>query len=90
MWKDRPVLEVPDVVGFDADDACAMVRGAGLVPTGPDGAAAPSSGVIVAQRPIGAAGSEQGAEVILWSQDNGDAHGAPAPHLEESAGLDPV
>ncbi|MEN0135131.1 MAG: PASTA domain-containing protein [Rhodococcus sp. (in: high G+C Gram-positive bacteria)] len=90
MRKDRPVLEVPDVVGLNADDACAIVRGTGLTPVGPDGTKAPTSGVIVAQRPIGTAGSEQGADVILWNQHSGGRHGAPAPHLDDSADLDPV
>ncbi|MDF3306802.1 PASTA domain-containing protein [Rhodococcus sp. T2V] len=86
----REVREVPDVVGFGADDACAIVRGAGLIPVGPKGAGAPTVGVIVAQRPIGAAGIEKGGEVILWNQDSGGAHGAPVPRGHESAALDPV
>ncbi len=44
MAQNDAKLDVPDVVGLNADDACAIVRGTGLLPVGPDGAAAPSSG----------------------------------------------
>lgn len=73
MQRPRPVTEVPDVVGLGAEDACDIVRRAGLVPVGPDGAEAPSNGVVSAQRPIGAAGAEEGAKVALWTHPGRDA-----------------
>jgi beta-lactam-binding protein with PASTA domain len=76
----RPQLtEVPDVVGFDADDACAIVRSAGLVPCGPGKTVAPASGVVTAQRPIPGAGAERGASVVLWSGDKPDAEVLSGP-----------
>ncbi|MCA1655469.1 MAG: PASTA domain-containing protein [Pseudonocardiaceae bacterium] len=63
------MTEVPDVVGFDASDACAMVRAAGLEPCGPDHTTAPTTGTVTAQRPISAAGAERGAQVTLWTTD---------------------
>lgn len=69
------------MVGFDASDACAMVRGAGLVPYGPKLTAAPTSGTVTAQRPVPTAGAEQGAAVILWTRDHSgsDALSGPPP-----------
>ncbi|MEE2060181.1 PASTA domain-containing protein [Rhodococcus artemisiae] len=84
-------LEVPDVVGLNADDACAIVRGTGLLPVGPDGAAAPATGVIVAQEPSGSAVVARGTEVVLWNQDSGgERRDASVPHRIESAELDPA
>ena len=74
------MTEVPDVVGFDASDACAMVRAAGLVPYGPNRTAAPTSGTVTAQRPIPTAGAERGAPVTLWTSDkpgSGELAGPP-------------
>ena len=62
---DMPVAEVPDVVSFDAIDACALVRQAGLVPRGPDGTDAPTSGVVLAQTPEAAHGATVGDGVVL-------------------------
>lgn len=67
------------MVGFDADDACAIVRAAGLVPYGPGHTAAPTTGVVTAQRPIPAAGAECGAAVMLWTGDKHDADVLPGP-----------
>lgn len=74
MRAQQPVTEVPDVVGFDAEDACAMIKRAGLVPSGPDEAAAPNSGVVTAQRPVGNAGAEKGSTVVVWA--HGGRHSA--------------
>lgn len=80
------MTEVPDVVGLGAEDACDIVRRAGLVPVGPEGAVAPVSGVVTAQRPVGTAGAEEGAEVVLWTHPGRDASvGATAPGPVESA-----
>ncbi|TNC20050.1 PASTA domain-containing protein [Amycolatopsis alkalitolerans] len=68
MRGHRPVTEVPDVVGLGAEDACEIVRRAGLVPRGPEGEPEPASGVVVAQAPIATAGAEQGSDVVLWTQ----------------------
>ncbi|WP_253854581.1 PASTA domain-containing protein [Prauserella alba] len=91
MHRPRPVTEVPDVVGLGAEDACDIVRRAGLVPVGPDGAPAPGTGVVSAQRPIGAAGAEEGAKVALWThpgKDSAEALVGPSPR--ESADFDPA
>lgn len=72
MRRPRPVTEVPDVVGLSAEDACEIIRRAGLVPVGPEGTERPRSGVIALQRPIGNAGAEQGAEVALWTHPGKD------------------
>ncbi|NIJ11833.1 beta-lactam-binding protein with PASTA domain [Saccharomonospora amisosensis] len=86
MRGPRPVTEVPDVVGLGAEDACDIVRRAGLIPVGPDGAGAPASGVVTAQRPVGTAGAEEGAEVVLWTHPGRDASvGAVSPSPVESA-----
>lgn len=61
--------QVPDVVGFDAVDACEMVRAAGLVPYGPQFEPAPATGTIVAQEPEPAARVEPAAPVVLWTDD---------------------
>ncbi|MCK0090465.1 PASTA domain-containing protein [Rhodococcus sp. F64268] len=90
LRRGRPTSEVPDVVGFDADDACAMVLGSGFVPVGPDNSPAPSTGVIVAQQPPGSTSAEPGAEVILWNQDAGSRSHSPLPGRDESATLDPA
>lgn len=70
---------MPDVVGFAADDACAIVRAAGLVPYGPGHTPAPTTGVVTAQRPIPAAGADHGAAVVLWTGDKSDAGVLPGP-----------
>jgi beta-lactam-binding protein with PASTA domain len=71
-----PITEVPDVVGLDAQDACAIVRAAGLEPFGPDYVDAPESGVVTGQAPIATAGAERGAPVFLWT---GRGKSSPAP-----------
>lgn len=87
----QPVTEVPDVVGLGADDACEIVRRAHLVPFGPEGTAAPTSGVVTEQRPIGSAGAEEGAPVYLWTHPSKDLAGSlTGPSPVESADLDPV
>jgi hypothetical protein len=87
----RPrVTEVPDVVGFDADDACAIVRSAGLVPCGPGHTAAPASGVVTAQRPISGAGAEHGSAVALWTGDKPDADALSSPSPLAPASPAPV
>lgn len=87
MKRQRPVTEVPDVVGLSATDACAAVRGAGLVPYGPEYAAEPDSGMVTAQRPIGTAGSEEGSPVFLWTRASGDAAHDPVDSDMASAGM---
>ncbi|MGH3451473.1 MAG: PASTA domain-containing protein [Haloechinothrix sp.] len=79
------------MVGFGAEDACEIVRAAGLVPSGPDFTEAPATGVVIAQRPIGAAGAEEGNLVFLWTQRSrgADESVGPPTHVE-SADLDPV
>lgn len=72
MRQPRPVTEVPDVVGLGADDACEIVRSAGLVPVGPDGADEPTTGIVTAQRPVGTAGAEEGDQVVLWTHPGRD------------------
>lgn len=67
MRARQPVTEVPDVVGFDAEDACTMIKRAGLVPVGPEETNAPQDGVVTAQRPIGHAGAEKGSSVVVWA-----------------------
>lgn len=82
----RPVTEVPDVVGLGAEDACEIVRRAGLVPRGPEGETEPASGVVVAQAPIAPAGAEQGSEVVLWTQlgPGSDTDLTPPPRPESA------
>lgn len=89
MVRDGPITEVPDVVGWSAADASEIVRAAGLVPMGPGDTAAPTSGVIIDQRPIGTAGAEKGAAVHLWTAPGRSADRSPSP-LVESGDLDPV
>ncbi|ASR36786.1 hypothetical protein BAY61_19290 [Prauserella marina] len=82
MREPRPVTEVPDVVGFEAGDACEIVRRAGLVPIGPDGEDEPTTGIVTAQRPVGTAGAEEGTPVVLWTHPGKDAAAeldAPSP-----------
>jgi beta-lactam-binding protein with PASTA domain len=86
MRGHRPVTEVPDVVGLGAEDACEIVRRAGLVPRGPEGESEPDSGVVVAQAPIAPAGAEQGSEVVLWTQlGPGSSADVTPPPRPESA-----
>lgn len=86
MRGHRPVTEVPDVVGLGAEDACEIVRRAGLVPRGPEGEPEPGSGVVVAQAPIAPAGAEQGSEVVLWTQlgPGSETDFAPPPRPESA------
>lgn len=62
---DTPTAEVPDVVGFDAIDACALVRRAGLVPYGSGETPAPGTGVVMTQTPQAADVATVGAPVYL-------------------------
>lgn len=79
------------MVGLGAEDACTIVRRAGLVPVGPEGADEPTTGVVTAQRPIGTAGAEEGAEVVLWTHPGRDSAEALVPPTPvEAADLDPV
>lgn len=89
MFGERPITEVPDVVGLSATDAGEIVRKAGLTPKGPGDTAAPTSGVITDQRPIGTAGAERGTVVYLWAGPGRSADSAPSP-LIEVGDLDPV
>jgi beta-lactam-binding protein with PASTA domain len=86
----RPVTEVPDVVGLGAEDACEIVRRAGLVPRGPEGESEPASGVVVAQAPIAPAGAEQGSEVVLWTQLGRRSAADLTPPPTSESGLMPV
>lgn len=80
------MTEVPDVVGLGAQDACAIVRRAKLVPRGPEGDDEPASGIVVAQAPIGSAGAEEGSQVTLWTQlGPGTGADVTAPPPTESA-----
>lgn len=91
MRRPRPVTEVPDVVGLSAEDACDIVRRAGLVPVGPDGDDSTLSGVVTAQRPIGTAGAEEGAEVVLWTHPGRDSSSdAVLPDPTKIGSVDPV
>lgn len=90
MWKRRPVTEVPDVVGLEATDACAIVRAAELVPYGPDYTEEPSTGIVTDQRPVGAAGAEAGSPVFLWTMGHRDRAETFAPEPVEAGTLDPV
>ncbi|PXY23513.1 hypothetical protein DI005_19335 [Prauserella sp. PE36] len=91
MHRPRPVTEVPDVVGFGAQDACSIVRRAGLVPVGPDDGAEPTTGVVTAQRPVGTAGAEEGAHVVLWTHPGRETESELVPPTPVEAGeLDPV
>ncbi|MQA63963.1 MAG: PASTA domain-containing protein [Actinophytocola sp.] len=79
------MTEVPDVVGLSADDACAVVRAAGLVPTGPNSTTAPTEGTIVAQRPIAMAGAVVDDPVILWTVAGPGRVGASVPPVAAEA-----
>lgn len=72
---DEPAAEVPDVVGFDAADACQMVRTAGLVPYGPDDTTPPSVGVILEQTPPPGTDATVGQAVILHTEKGNLAPG---------------
>ncbi|HJQ44779.1 MAG TPA: PASTA domain-containing protein [Amycolatopsis sp.] len=86
MRARHPVTEVPDVVGLGSEDACEIVRRAGLVPRGPEGEPEPGGGVVVAQAPVAAAGAEEGSNVILWTQlGPGHAEDAGPPPRSDSA-----
>lgn len=84
------MTEVPDVVGLGAEDACEIVRRAGLVPRGPEGEAEPATGVVVAQAPISPAGAEQGSDVVLWTQLGPSSGADLAPPPTKETGLLPV
>lgn len=90
MGKPRPVTEVPDVVGLGAGDACEIIRAAGLEPFGPDHGPEPMSGTVIAQRPIGNAGAEEGSPVFLWTAGGKDVEHDTLLPQTESANLDPV
>lgn len=45
-----------------------MVHAAGLVPSGPEGTAAPTTGVITAQQPASGERADQGTPVFLWTR----------------------
>lgn len=68
----RSLTEVPDVVGLDADDACAIIRRASLVPYGPNYEVAPTTGVVTAQRPTASTEEKQEAPVFLWTTGHRD------------------
>lgn len=80
----RSTVTVPDVVGFDATDACEMVRAAGLVPYGPAFGPVPTSGTVLAQDPVASAVAERAAAVVVWTQgrDTADALVAPPTPAE--------
>ncbi|WP_089302999.1 PASTA domain-containing protein [Haloechinothrix alba] len=84
------ITEVPDVVGFDAREACAIVRAAGLVPYGPDYTAEPDSGIVMAQAPIANAGAECGAAVFLWAARGGYANDPGPPEKDPGKTLEPA
>lgn len=74
------------MVGLGAEDACDIVRRAGLVPRGPEGEPEPGSGIVVAQAPVATAGAEQGSDVVLWTQ-LGPGHAedlAPPPRTDSA------
>lgn len=72
---DVPVTTVPDVGGFDAADACEMVRSAGLVPAGHGQAPVPTTGVIQAQHPPAGAVLTVGDRVFLQADPGNLAPG---------------
>lgn len=90
MGELHPVTEVPDVVGLGAEDACAIVRAAGLEPYGPKHAPEPTSGVVTAQRPIGNAGAVEGSPVFLWTQGGKDFSRDVVIPEPAVGGLDPA
>lgn len=91
MRSEPRITEVPDVVGLSADDACAVVRAAGLVPRGPNSTTAPTVGTIIAQRPIAMAGAVVDDPVILWTVAGpGRAGASVSPIATEAGALDPV
>ncbi|KAA9156444.1 PASTA domain-containing protein [Amycolatopsis acidicola] len=86
----RPVTEVPDVIGLGTEDACDIVRRAGLVPRGPDGEASPQPGVVVAQAPVAGAGATRGGEVVLWTQLGPGSGSDILPPPQTDSALQPV
>lgn len=84
------MTEVPDVVGLGAEDACDIVRRAGLVPRGPEGEPAPQPGVVVAQAPVAGAGSTRGDEVVLWTQLGPGSEADLRPPTPSDSALQPV
>ncbi|MDV6014658.1 PASTA domain-containing protein [Haloechinothrix sp. LS1_15] len=81
---------MPDVVGLDAEEACAIVRAAGLVPYGPEYAPAPTSGTVIGQAPIATAGAERGAAVFLWAGRGGHAEEVPPSPKDANKTLEPA
>ncbi len=73
MGVGQPTAQVPDVVGFDADDACEMIRAAGLRPRGPDDTDPPVDGSVVAQDPPAAASVAVGSVVVVRTHGGGMA-----------------
>ncbi|WP_020500253.1 PASTA domain-containing protein [Sciscionella marina] len=65
-------VEVPDVTGLGAVEACGAVRAAGLSPRGPQHAPEPIDGTIIQQDPAPGVSVNIGNDVTLWS-DNGRA-----------------
>ncbi|NKQ55430.1 hypothetical protein HFP15_21335 [Amycolatopsis sp. K13G38] len=81
---------MPDVIGLGAENACDIVRRAGLVPCGPEGEPEPVTGVVVAQAPVATAGAEQGSEVVLWTQLGPDHSAELVPPTPTESGLQPA
>ncbi|GLY67250.1 PASTA domain-containing protein [Amycolatopsis taiwanensis] len=90
MRRRRPVTEVPDVVGLGSQDACEILRGARLVPRGPEGEDEPGPGVVVAQAPVASAGAEEGSEVVLWTQLGPETAADLLPPTPAESALAPV
>lgn len=82
-------MRVPDVVGFDATDACEMVRAAGLVPYGPGFEPAPTSGTVLTQDPVASTDVEHAAAVVVWTHSGNTADALVAPTSEGAATVAP-
>lgn len=82
----RQTVTVPDVVGFDATDACEMLRAAGLVPYGPKFGPAPTSGTVLAQDPVAHADAERAAAVLVWTQGRDTADMLVSPPTPTETG----
>lgn len=75
-------VEVPDVVGFAATDASEILTRAGLVPSGPAGRPAPTSGTVCVQRPAATALAVTGSTVVLETEAGG-SEGAMMPQPDD-------
>lgn len=73
MGTEQAGTQVPDVVGFDADDACEMIRAAGLRPRGPGDTDPPTGGSVVDQEPVAAASVLSGSVVVVRTHGGGMA-----------------